>query len=195
MSREADMAFDWRTAWRALRSGGVPASSVYRAIWPLGREKRLRSLLRERATILSAKNAVVDYLACFQRALSPLRLTRTDQIKAALSDPEKRRLILSVAVSRAMVEEALVTRYGVEAGRTLDQALAELTREQVIAEILPNGVFAGQQVYLALHGRGRPAYDVATLNELLRRERDLGAELRTRLQREETADRGRSYRL
>jgi hypothetical protein len=189
------MALKWREAWRALRASGMPATAFCRAAWPIGREKRLTSLIRQRRAVLDTKNAVTDHLFRSQRALASLRLHRTSDVKSALANPERRRMVMSVACSRGMLEEALLSRQGVETGRTLDTALAELTREEAIARIPANGVLAGQDVVVALHGRGRRRYDVAALSRLLQGSRDYGGELRARLLRGESTGQGRSYRL
>jgi hypothetical protein len=187
------MAINVKRARRALRNAGLQSSARLGLAWPLGRQKRVTTLLRERREVLEAKNHVVEFLFRTQRGLADLRLSRVEHAHTALQDPQKRRIIMTVGASQVMLAEELSARYGLETGRSLERALAELVSEGVVLQVPAKAALANHDIYLAVHSRRRPHYDVGELNRLLRDGRDYGAELRSRSRREETTGDARTY--
>jgi hypothetical protein len=187
-------SLDLRRTKCALRASGVGRGPVIGLLWPFGRERRARALLRERRAALEAKNGVVEYLFRAQRPLESLRLGRPEDVTKALQQPDTRSLIMSVGITRAMIDEALVSRFGAEGGRAVDTALAELIAGGVVtkASAMPA---SSQEIYVALQGRGRPLFDLSEVSRLLEDGREHGTELRQRLQREEATRRGRTHYL
>ena len=186
---------DARRVRRALRAAGVGQSALCGLRWPFGRKKRMLSLVRKRLAVLEAKNEVVDFLFRTQRSLAGLGLVGLEQVRAALGEAEKRRLILTAGASRTMLEEELSARHGSEAGRALDQALAELAAEGVVLRVPGAMMLANHDVYLAVLERGRPQYDVSELSRLVWEGRQYAQELRRRVRREKATGRERTYRL
>ena len=184
----------WKEARRVLAASGLGGGQLLGLLWPIGRDKRTRALLRHRRAVLEAKNLVVEYLYRAQRALAPLRLAKPQHLQRALQDPEKRRLIVSLGVNRAMIEDVLLNRYGAEVGRSLDRALAELVASGVVMKASAM-LASNQEVYVVAQGRARPQFDLSGLNRLLQEGRDFGSELRARIQRKERTDIGRIHRL
>jgi len=189
------MGISARRARRALKAAGLRGPALCTLFWPIARQKRLLALLHERRAVLEAKNNVVEFLLTTQRALADLQLRRLEQVQAALGDPEKKRLIMTVGASRVMLEEELSARYGSEVGRALEQALSELVGEGVTLRVPAKEALTTHDVYLIVHGRNRPHYDLGELNRLLREGRHHGAELRSRARREEATGRNRTYRM
>ncbi|NIO13116.1 MAG: hypothetical protein GTO31_04395 [Xanthomonadales bacterium] len=189
------MAIDAKRARRALRAAGMRGSALWTLFWPLASQKRLLSLLRARSAVLEAKNNVLDLLLTTQRALSGLGLRRPEQLPGVLRDPEKKRLIMTAGASRVMLEEELSARHGSEVGRALDRALAELVAEGLILQVPAKEILASHDVYLVLHGRRRPHYDLGDLTQLLQEARHYGAELRSRARREQVTGQNRTYRM
>lgn len=189
------MALDITRARRLLKASGLSDSALRGLAWPFGREKRALTLFRQRLAVLECKNNVVDYLFRSQRRLAELAITNVEQARELLQEPDKRRLIMAMAVVRAMLEDILSNNYKSEIGRTLDQALAELIDEGVVLQ-LPAEMFAfDSDAFLAIHSKGRPRYDTAPIINLLQESRDYGKELRTRLKHTESSERGRTYRM
>ena len=189
------MAIDSKRARAALKTAGVSELALRGLFWPLGREKRLRALLHERRATLEAKNHVLDFLHRTQGRLAELKLTRLEDVLAALEDSQSRRLVATLGASRTMIEDDLTSRHGSEVGRPLDQAFSELVAEGVVLQVPAQALAAQYDVYLAVQDRQRPQYDVAELNGLLREGRQYGKELRSRARREERTGRTRTYRM
>jgi len=189
------MAINVKRARSALRNAGLHGSARLGLAWPIGRQKRVADLLRQRRAVLEAKNHVVEFLFRTQRGLADLRLTRLEQVHAALQDPEQRRIIMTVGASQVMLEEELSSRHGSETGGSLDRALAELVAEGVLLQVPAKAALANHDIYVAVHSRKRPHYDVGELNRLLQENRGYGAELRSRSQREESTGDARTYRM
>ena len=101
------MAINVKRARRALRNAGLQSSARLGLAWPIGRQKRVTTLLRERREVLEAKNHVVEFLFRTQRGLSDLRLSRVEHVHTALQDPQKRRIIMTVGASQVMLAEEL----------------------------------------------------------------------------------------
>jgi len=189
------MGIDVKRARRALKSAGARGAGLYFLVCPVGRDKRLWAMLRRRRAVLEAKSNVVDLLFRNQRAIAELSLGSLDEVRRALQEPEKRRLIMTVAASRALLEEELRSHYKSEVGRALDLALSELVAEGVLLQVPGKTVLANQDIYLAVHRKGQPRYDTAELDRLLREGRRYGDELRARARSERATDATRSYRL
>jgi len=187
-------SLNWREVRRVLGTSGLGRCSLAGLLWPFGWKRRARALLQKRRSVLEAKNQVVDYLFRAQRPLAPLGLSSPEKLHEALQDPEKRRLVVSVGISRAMMEEALLSRCGCEVGQPLDCALAELVAAGAIMKV--SGLSrSNHEVYVAALGKTRPHFDLSPLNQLLQEGRDLGSELKARLQRESQIDLTRTHRL
>jgi hypothetical protein len=184
----------WREARQALAASGMSGGQLLALLWPFGRGKRTRSLLLDRRTVLEAKSLVVDFLFRAQHRLADLRLTDSEGLRKALLDPEKRPLIMSLGINRAMIEEVLRSRYGAEAGRSLEKALSELIASGTILKSSPRPG-TDHEVFIAVHARPRPQFALGRLNRLLQEGRDWGGELRERLKRNEKKDIGRTHRL
>ena len=189
------MAINVKRARSALRNAGLHGSARLGLTWPIGRQKRVTALLRQRRTVLEAKNHVVEFLFRTQRGLADLRLTRLEDVHAALLDPGQRRIIMTVGASRAMLEEELSSRYGSETGGSLEGALAELVAEGVLLQVPAKAALANHDIYVSVHSRKRPHYDVGELNRLLQEGRGYGTELRSRSRREEKTGDARTYRM
>jgi hypothetical protein len=144
--------------------------------------------------VLEAKNQVLEYLSRRHRPLVPLGLARAEQVQEALSDPDKRRLVMAVGANRAMIEEELVSRSGAEVGRSLDRALAELESEGVALKVSAMPASA-DVVYILAYGRARQRYDLSQLNRLLEQGKEYGARLRARLRTDDSTQQGRVHRL
>ncbi len=185
------MGMNAKRACRALKAAGVRRSSLCGLWWPIGRQKRLLDLVRERRAVLEAKNNIVEFLVKTQGALAELHLGRLEEVRVALMDAEKKRLILSVGASSSLLEKDLSGRHGSEVGRALEQALSELVAEGVILEAPAKEARASNDVYLVVHGRKGAHYDFSELNRLLRE----GEQLRSRSRREDSSGSSRSYRM
>ncbi len=184
----------WKEARRALAASGMSGGQLLPLLWPFGRDRRARSLLLDRRAVLEAKSLVVDYLFRAQQRLADLRLTDSERLKQALSDPEKRPLIMSLGINRAMIEDVLASRYGAEAGRSLEKALSELLASGTILKASPTPG-SDHEVFVAVHARPRPQFDLAGLNRLLQEGRDWSSELRERFRRNAKKDIGRTHQL
>jgi len=184
----------WRRVRQALTASGLGTGATLGLIWPIGREKRSQALLRQRRSVLEAKNHVLEYLSRRHRPLVPLGLARAEQVQEALSDPDKRRLVMAVGANRAMIEEELVSRSGAEVGRSLDRALAELESEGVALKVSAMPASA-DVVYILAYGRARQRYDLSQLNRLLEQGKEYGARLRARLRTDDSTQQGRVHRL
>jgi hypothetical protein len=184
----------WKEARRALAASGMSGGQLLGLLWPFGRDKRALALLRDRRAVLEAKNLAVDYMFRSQQPLAALRLTNSEQLQKALQDPDKRRLIVSLGINRAMIEDVLLSRHGAEVGRSLERALDELVVAGVVlkAATMPT---SNQEIYVAVHTASRPKFDVSILNRLLQESRDFSAELRARFNRNEKKDISRTHRL
>jgi hypothetical protein len=189
------MAIDVRRARRALAAAGARGPALFAAAWPFGRERRLRSLLRRRLAVLEAKNRVVDLLFRMQKPLGELRLFTLDTVERALGDPERRKLIVGMSVSREVIEEEITSRSGAEVGLALDRALSELLAEGVLMRVPGKMVMSREDVFLAVQRGARPHYDVSELSRLVHEGRGHGSELRSRARREASTTSGRSYQL
>lgn len=189
------MGINAKRARRALRAAGLGSFSLCGLLWPIGRQKRLLALLRERRAALEAKGNIVGFLVRTQGALSDLGLGRLEQVQVALRDPEKKRLILAVGASRPMLEEELSARDGSEVGRALERALSELVAGGVILRVPAKEALGTNDVYVVVHGRKRPQYDLREIDQLLREGREYGSELRARERREQTTGGSRTYRM
>jgi hypothetical protein len=189
------MALDIKRARRLLKASGLPDGALRGLAWPFGREKRALALFRQRLAVLQCKNNIVDYLFRSQRGLAELCLTTVEQARDLLQDPEKRRLIMALAVVRAMLEDVLSSNYKSEVGRTLDQALAELINDGVVLRLPAEMLASHSDAFVAVHSKDRPHYDAAPITNLLQESRDYGKELRTRLKHTDSSGRGRTYRM
>jgi hypothetical protein len=201
------MRTDIRRARRALTSAGARSAALY---WPFGRERRAHLLLRRRLAVLEAKNAVADLLFRRQKPLTDatlrsgeapslrstsLRLSTVADVERALGDPEKRKLVVALSVSREVIEEELQRRPGTELGRALDQALFELIRDGLVLEVPGKALLMREDVFVAAMSKPQPHYDVSELNRLLREGTSYATQLRARARREDTTTVSRSYRL
>ncbi len=189
------MALNAAQARQALRASGAPAVTTLTLVWPFATTSRIRALLRKRRAVLENKNQIVDYLARAQRPAAELRISRQEQLATALDQPDQRRVLLPVAVSREMIEDVLRTRAGAECGRALDQALAELIREGMLLRTSAQVGAAQQEVFYLVHLRGRPHYSLSEIEAVLQQDRGLGADLRARHRRDRGTDVSRTYRL
>ncbi|MCJ7750835.1 MAG: hypothetical protein MUQ65_07040 [Armatimonadetes bacterium] len=189
------MGIDVRRARRALRSAGVRSPSICSAVWPFGRDRRLRNLMRRRLAVLEAKNVVVDLLFRTQAPLGDLHLSTLEHIQRGLEDPDRRKTIIALSPSQQVIEEEIASHSGAEIGRSLDEALSELVRDGVVLQIPGKDVLSTHDVYLAVQRGRRPHYDTAELNRLVREGLSYGAELRTRTRREGASTSSRSYDL
>ncbi len=189
------MGIDVKRARRALKSAGARGASVLGTAWPLGRQGRLRNLLRRRLAVLEAKNAVIDFLYRSQGPLAELRLFTIERVQQCLKDPETRKRIIGVSPSREVIAEELISRSGAEVGRSLEQALSELVREGEVLQVPGKDVVSRDDVYLAVQRGRRPHYDTSELNRLVRQGLGYSAELRKRTRRDASTTGGRSYDL
>jgi len=186
------MAIDIWRARRALSSSGGRSASL---VWPFGRERRARLLLRRRLAVVEAKNAVAEFLFQTQKALADLRLSTVADVERALADPEKRRLVVGRSVSLRMLEEELSRRAGAELGRSLDQALSELIAGGFVLQVPGKALLIREEVYIAVLSKPQPRDDPSELSRLVRQGTTYGAELRERARRHDSTTVGRSYRL
>jgi len=184
----------WREARRALIASGLRRSAVLSLLWPFGREERARRLMRQRRAVLEAKNHVIEYLSRAQRPLDSLGLATSEDLRTALEAPEKRGLIMGVAINRPMMEEVLAARHEAEVGPALDQALAELVAEGVVLKVSGMPVLT-DDIHVIAGGRAAARYDLSGLTRLLGEGRDYGGELRARLRRKQRTDVGRTHQL
>jgi len=189
------MAISVKQAKLALRAAGVPGMALWTLVWPFGRQRRALARVRRRLTVLEAKNSVVDLVFRAQRRLSEAHLHTREQVELALRDPEKRRVILAVGMSREVMEDELRSRYGTEVGRALDRALAELVAEGALVRVPGKVVMSDHDVYLASYRGKKPHYDASRLIEVLTESRGYGAELRSRARKESSTGNSRSYQL
>jgi len=189
------MAVNVKQAKMALRAAGVPRMALWTLAWPFGRQRRALARVRKRLTVLEAKNSVVDLVFRAQRRLSESHLHTREQVELALRDPEKRRMIVAVGMSREVMEDELRSRYGTELGQALDLALAELVAEGALVRVPGKAVMSDYDVYLASYRGKKPHYDVSRLIEVLAESRGYGAELRARAKRESSTGNTRSYQL
>jgi len=189
------MGMDMRRVRRALRSAGVRSPSICSAVWPFGRDRRLRNLMRRRLAVLEAKNAVVDYLFRLQAPLRDIHLFTLDHIRRGLGDPDTRKPIIALSPSRQVIEDEIVSRSGAEIGRALDEGLSELVRDSVVLQVPGRDVLSTHDVYVAVQRGPRPHYDTAELNRLVREGLSYGSHLRTRERRETSTTSSRSYDL
>jgi len=189
------MGIDVRRARRALRSAGVRSPSICSAVWPFGRDRRLRNLIRRRLAVLEAKNGVVDVLFRTQAPLRDLRLFTLDHIRRGLGDPDARKTIIALSPSRQVIEDEIVSRSGAEIGRALDEGLSELVRDSVVLQVPGRDVLSTHDVYVAVQRGPQPHYDTAELNRLVREGLGYGSYLRDRERRETSTTSSRSYDL
>lgn len=187
---------DVKLACEALKASGVKSCATWSLLLPIGRTSRLYAMLRKRRSVLEAKNGVLDCLFRFQKAIESLGLTGAPEVQKAMNDPEKRRLLIAVGMSRASLEDEL-TRFGLEAGGSLDQALNELIAEKRIVRAPGASRVPGSEIHLVVHQRGRGRYDISMLSRLLQRDRTskYGDMLRARQQDRGGTDESREYRL
>jgi hypothetical protein len=190
-----DMGMDMRRVRRALRSAGVRGPSICGTAWPLGRDRRLRNLIRRRLAVLEAKNAVVDVLFRTQAPLRDFRLFTLDHIRRGLGDPDTRKTIIALSPSRQVIEDEIVSRSGAEIGRALDEGLSELVRDSVVLQVPGRDVLSTHDVYVAVQRGPRPHYDTAELNRFVREGLSYGSHLRARERRETSTTSSRSYDL
>jgi hypothetical protein len=163
--------------------------------FPIGRARRLETALRQRSTLLAAKNDVMDLIFQTQAPLARLGIQNEADVRAAMQDPDKRRLLGAYGLNREMVEAELRERYGSETTGALDAALQELVAEGVILRVPGRLLLATSDIFLAIHARRRPLYDVGLLNRLLHEGRDEEKALRSRDKRDDSTETGRTYRL
>jgi len=187
---------DAKLACEALKASGMRGCATWSLLFPIGRKARTCALLRKRRAVLEAKNAVLDSLFRFQKALEPLGLRTRDQAEAMVRDPERRRTLVAVGLNRSSLEDEL-SRYGVELGSALDRALVELVQEQRVLRVATPGALPGSDLYLVVYDRGRGRYDLGLIDRLLQRGRGqvYGDVLRTRERSERDSGGGRSYDL
>ncbi len=183
------MSIDIGRARQALQRAGAPSGGL---LWPIGREGRVRVLLRRRLAVLDVKNAVVDLLFTGQKPLAGLRLSTLADVERAMGDREKRQTLCALLVSREVLEDGLRQKRGIELGKTLDEALTELVAEGVILRIAGSVVLMRSDVYLAVLSRPQPHYDVAELNRLVR---EGSTFLKSRARQHDSTTGGRQYRL
>jgi len=186
------MGIDIRRARSVLRRSGAATVSLY---WPLGRQRRATALLHRRLAVLEAKNAIGELLFRCQRPLAELRLNAIAEVEMALQDPDRRKLVVGLGMSREVIETELGRLAGAEAGSAIEQALAELVREGVVLQVPGRAFMSGGDVYLAVYRGSRPQYDVSQLSRLVREGTSYGLHLRQRSRREASTTTGRSYRL
>lgn len=188
------MATDIATACAVLRASGVRSCSLLGLWFPFGRERRVQSVARRRHAVLEAKNFILDALARVQKPLAPLGLQTVGHAQQALTDPESRRLIVTLGLNRATLEEE-ADRYGVALGTSFTQALNELVRARRILRLSGVVDAPGGEIYLLVHLGGKARFDLSGLNRLLDRSKEYGTLLRARERAERERDRGREYRL
>ena len=189
------MGIDLSRVRRILRATGAPESALAGLKWPFGRQRRLYALLRRRLAVLEGKNAVVDLLFRSQMPLAQHELYQVEQVAGANQDPEIRRLVLALGLTRRDIAAQLSPKFGPEVIESLDQTLTELIREGVVLCLTAKDVSARDDLYLAVFRGPRPHYDVSDLAKLLRQVGTPGAHLRQRSHRESTTDSSRSYDL
>jgi len=183
------MGIDIGRARRALGRAGGPSAAL---LWPFGRERRAQLLLQRRLAVLDAKNAVADILFGAQKPLTELQLSTLVDVERALTDPEKRRLVVRLGVSREVIEDELKRRPGSELGRSLDQALSELIAEGYLLQVPGPVVLMRDPIYIAVLHKKQPHYEVAELNRLVR---EGSTFLKDRARRHDSTTAGRQYRL
>jgi len=185
------MATDLSQARVALRASGMSAAGLFFLVVPLGRERRLQALLRRRQSVLEAKNTVLDSLSRLQKPLQTLALHDQARLKKAMEDPDKRRVILGLSMSRVTLEDE-ARKWGVELGLAFEQALRELVAERrLLRSVGPSG----DDVYLMVYLRARERYDLSELNRLLNGNKDRAHLLQDREDRESETRAGRTYRI
>ncbi len=189
------MGIDVKRARRALKAAGARGPALRATVWPFGRERRLRALLRQRLALLEAKNRVVDLLFRAQRPLADQQLFTLEHVERALKDPERRKLVIGVSASREVIEDEIGTRSDAEVGRPLTRALSELVAEGVLLRVPGKMVMSREDVYLAVQRGRRPQYDVGELSRLVRQGRSYRTELRAKERSDSATNTGRSYQL
>lgn len=189
------MGIDMKRVRRALRSAGVSSPSICSAMWPFGRDRRLRNLIRRRLAVLETKNAVVDFLFPSQAPLRDLHLLTLEQVKRGLEDPDTRKTIIGVSPSRDIIEEEITARSGAEIGGSLDAALSELARDGVVIRVPGKDLLLAHDAYIAVQQRRPPHYETAELQRLVREGLTYGSHLRARERRETSTTSSRSYDL
>lgn len=189
------MTAHWRAAYEALRATGLSGMKLLWLRFPIGRVRRLQTALRQRSTLLAAKNDVMDLIFRTQAPLAPLRIQSATDVEAAMQVPEKRRLLGACGLNREMVEAELRERYGSETTGALDAALQELVADGTILKVPGRLLLATSDIFLAIHPRRRPSYDVGLLNRLLHEGHEEEEALRLRHRRDTSTDTGRTYRL
>jgi hypothetical protein len=189
------MTANWRAAYEALRASGLSSGKLFWLRFPIGRRARLQAALRERASLLGAKNDIADLLFRTQASLARLDIRTLADVEAAAKDPEKRRLLAGCGVNEEMLEEELRERYGTETAGALDKALAELVREGVVLRVPGGLLLANHDILVGVHARRRGPYSVGLLNRLLHEGREDELALRSRQKRDDSTHAGRSYRL
>jgi len=186
------MELDLRRVRKAIEAAGGSAASLY---WPFNRDARARLLMRKRLAILDAKNAIIALLYRTQRPLADLRLFAREHVEQLLKQPEKRKMIVGLSLSRQVIEEELRRSGGGESEMVLDHALSELVEEGTVIELPGKAFTSKENVYIVVFRGESPHYDVAELRELIREDAQYGSRLRKRMRREQTTTGSRSYRL
>jgi len=186
------MSADLRRARRALRTSGARGTALW---WPFGQQRRAHLLLRQRLAVLEAKNAVAGMLFRRHRPDVQLPLSSAADVERALSDPDKRKALVGMSVSREVIEEELLRRPGADLGRSLDQALAELIREGTVLRVPGKALLMPEDAFVAATTKRQPHYDPSELNRLVREGSGYGSHLRARARRERQTTVERSYRL
>jgi hypothetical protein len=137
----------------------------------------------------------MDLIFRIQAPLARLGIHSQTDVEAAMQIPEKRCLLGACGLNREMVEGELRERYGSETAGALDAALQDLVAEGLVLKVPGRLLLATSDIFLALHARRRPPYDVGPLNRLLHEGRDEEKALRSRDKRDTSTDTGRTYRL
>ena len=185
------MAMDRELARAALEASGMTGRALWFLLLPFGRERRVLAALRTRQSVLEGKNGVLDTLARAQQPLVALGLDTAEEVALAMTDPDKRRLVQSLGMSREVLQDE-ANRWGTEVGGNFEQALSELQAEGRVLSV-PGP--AGEDVYLIAPRFLRQRYDLTPLRRVLKRGKEFGATLRTREKSGSDTDRGRTYRM
>ncbi len=185
------MPTDVKLAAAALKASGLSGCATLSLLFPFGRERRVQGLLRKRHSVIEAKNTILDALARVQKPLEPLCLHTLARAKEALADSDKRRLVLGLGLSRAVLEDE-ARKWGTELGPSFEQALGELVSAGRVLKLTGP---SGDDVYLIVARFARQRYDLAALSRLLHRGKDYGTLLRAREQHETDTDIARTYRM
>jgi hypothetical protein len=148
-------------------------------------------MLRRRYAVLEAKNSILDTVSRLQKPLEPLALRSLEHVTRALADPDKRRLLLSLGLSRGVLEDE-ASKWGTELGPAFAQALVELV---AAGRLIKAPSPSGDDIYVIVAPLARQRYDLSHLSRLLLRGKAFGSQLRLREQEGEETTVGRTYRM